>query len=368
MHALVIGLAAILGSAAHQPAASASESMSASNPRCTWRTARAATVEAARTDRHLETRCVRLRGLMVGDRLHADREAMAEAAGARGRTARRSLPLLTDGAQKAFRWRGPAAEVEALGVVQSCETAQAMLQELRQAEPDMIVTLAGLCHVSHETYLDVSSVRRVSRQPVYRLTEEEVPAAMREMVAAPMGAPGVEAHRAAARQLVGAVERRDPDLFARLNDPDMERPNATARGRERQQAAAAAQFRRASAANSAARAIMPLAGRQEQLFVHRDDADATDTAGEGSADGGEDRAVTCWCRTSDCTGRWPVREADADNDPARPYVCVLTSDYYVGRHVIQARFPEASSALAEPPAPVSRASPSDRAGSGSRSE
>jgi hypothetical protein len=32
-------------------------------------------------------------------------------------------------------------------------------------------------------------------------------------------------------------------------------------------------------------------------------------------------ARVCFCRTADCTGRWPISNNDADADPDRPYVC-----------------------------------------------
>ena len=45
----------------------------------------------------------------------------------------------------------------------------------------------------------------------------------------------------------------------------------------------------------------------------------------------------CGCRTADCTGRWPVTPLDADRDPARPYLCLRSQDYLLGkvRHVVQ---------------------------------
>ena len=33
--------------------------------------------------------------------------------------------------------------------------------------------------------------------------------------------------------------------------------------------------------------------------------------------------IVCWCKSADCTGKWPVFSADADALPDRPYLCVM---------------------------------------------
>jgi hypothetical protein len=60
--------------------------------------------------------------------------------------------------------------------------------------------------------------------------------------------------------------------------------------------------------------------------------------------------LVCWCRTADCEGRWPVLSRDADNNPARPYLCAETNDYVIfrGPNTIQARITEQSEGFAEP--------------------
>lgn len=42
-------------------------------------------------------------------------------------------------------------------------------------------------------------------------------------------------------------------------------------------------------------------------------------------DSGHVFAHLCYCRTADCSGRWPIASRDADAGPDRPYVCVSVS-------------------------------------------
>ena len=41
----------------------------------------------------------------------------------------------------------------------------------------------------------------------------------------------------------------------------------------------------------------------------------------GDGDGDDYSSVTCFCRTADCTGRWPIARFDADDLSSRPYAC-----------------------------------------------
>jgi hypothetical protein len=41
--------------------------------------------------------------------------------------------------------------------------------------------------------------------------------------------------------------------------------------------------------------------------------------------------VVCWCRTKDCSKKWPIALRDADNQPSRPYACVRERKYQLGR-------------------------------------
>lgn len=51
--------------------------------------------------------------------------------------------------------------------------------------------------------------------------------------------------------------------------------------------------------------------RPMQVFVHRP-SESADTTG----------AEVCYCRTKDCTKRWPIARRDADNQTSRPYACI----------------------------------------------
>jgi hypothetical protein len=43
---------------------------------------------------------------------------------------------------------------------------------------------------------------------------------------------------------------------------------------------------------------------------------------EPSDENDDTTPIVCFCRESDCTGRWPIAQFDADNLPSRPYACM----------------------------------------------
>lgn len=356
MHALAIALIGLIGTSAQQAAPPAQPPCPDPLPPCTFANAQPIDIVAVRSEPAWETKCVRITGLLSEGRLNADRFALLEHRGAYGTDARRSLPLLPARGVTKIAWPDRAAEVEAVGRVQSCATASAIVQEMQERDPDSIIMVSGYCHTSLETYLSLTSLRTVSRRPVYRLTEVEVPPGRRPLVPVPAGAQRLDEHRAAARSLIDAVARGDRVAFARLVDPDVRSRDANRPGPPpawvlERRAEAEVLFQSASAANSAVRSIIPVEGRQERVFARRDYLADGATEAEMLLDGSDESPIHCWCRAPDCTGRWPVLEQDADNDPARPYVCLRTGRYRLGHEGIemQASLPERRSGLAEPP-------------------
>jgi hypothetical protein len=49
-------------------------------------------------------------------------------------------------------------------------------------------------------------------------------------------------------------------------------------------------------------------------------------------------AVVCWCRTKDCSKKWPIALRDTDNQPSRPYACVRQREFEQGRDNMIARY------------------------------
>jgi hypothetical protein len=215
--------------------------------------------------------------------------------------------------------------VEVLGRLGSCADANDSVRQWNDEHPgDGIMMVSGYCHTSLANYIDPVSIGPLHGEPVFRLTEAEVPAERRQLVDAPPSLAGRAANEAVARALAAAIASADEAAFLRYVHPETQyeldqlhgaRP---ARWLREDLATAHAEF--LAAIRSSLRTLGALEGRQERILV----------APSALADLGEDPGyMICWCRERDCTGRWPVDPRDADNDPSRPYACVKTSRYLV---------------------------------------
>jgi hypothetical protein len=329
-------------------------------PPCTAARAVTVSIEAIRADEQWQTRCVRVRGIQVGWRLYDSRLAMLESRSAWGsEEARHSLPLLRRAGMGVVR-RDRAAEVEVIGIVQSCALANDSAAEEQREHPETIIMVAGYCHTSLEPYLLVRSVRVASPRPVYRLLETEVPIGQRRLVPVSGSDRQVENLRAVAQTLFRAVLDGNERAAVPLIAPDLQSRQALTAGphadwvRERT-AEARALFRRASARNSAFRSALPPDQRQEIVLGAALYGEAPESEAERAAGADLSHLTICWCRLRDCGGRWPVLDSDADNHPSRPYACVRTNDFVLGlddRTVLQAKPEVRWSGLVEPAPPA----------------
>lgn len=296
---------------------------------CRAATAVPATIEAIQASPGpWQGRCVRLRGIVADGRLYAKRSDLADEVGMYGETPASSLALYPSPAGR--RVPGPV-EAQIVGTVGSCASAHAEVRAYGEAHPGVFAMVSGYCHTSVENFVRPRSVSPLSGARVARLTESEVPADRRPLVEAPEAAPDRPRHVAGARAMAAAITARDEAAFLRLSDPDSSfdlagldgaRPEAWLRDKLRK---AHRLFLRETGRGSVFAGLGPVERRQERTFVDRSElADAMRPDGEPPS-----HFVTCWCRTADCAGRWPVRLRDADNDVRRPYACVRTSDYLV---------------------------------------
>lgn len=84
---------------------------------------------------------------------------------------------------------------------------------------------------------------------------------------------------------------------------------------------------------------------QTQFFVSRYEAGQVEAGKRPKLASG----IACYCRTKDCTGRWPISRNDADNLPERPYACtwIRKEDWPGGKVIVETRVGE-TRWLAEP--------------------
>jgi hypothetical protein len=274
-------------------------------------------------------RCVRLRGIVAGRRLYADRAALTEPlrpdeSAPAGSIVIYPKPGLSPPAR--------AAPVELVGRIGSCADAHAAVAQMQAEHPDDILMVSGYCHTSVETYVEPGSIRRLGGG-VKRLVEAEVPAARRSLVEAPEAAPGAQAHLAAVGGFVAAVVSGDEQAFRRLVAPESQDELDKLHGApapewlSRDLAENRKLFRAARNQRADLAAI-----RQWKLFLARDELAAWRRSGDRPV-----AFIACGCRSASCAGLWPVTPLDADSDPSRPYRCIRSHDYliYKGRTVIQ---------------------------------
>lgn len=290
-------------------------------------------------------KCIRLRGILADGRLYADRQATLEIHDrtADDRRPKRSIVILD------VRERAPAS-VEITGRLNDCGCAYDALDSYQADHPDEIVMLSGFCHTSMETYLKKPAIRILSAKPIARLVEAEVPAEKRLLVEAPAGVPRRSDHAETARKTLAAIAARDEAAYLRMAFPEVSfdadqtatRPDWL---RDDMKEAHAAFLKTAAVQPIAARIVaQPDADRR--VFIEADDF--RNFLKEGAE---PYRAITCWCTANDCTGRWPIAPALADNLPGRPYFCISTQDYVLGPgkgSVLSAELPEARTGFAEP--------------------
>lgn len=296
---------------------------------CRSTQAQPATIEAIRSDYQAwRGKCVALGGIAVGVRLYADRQATLERKGNFGEEVRRSIVLYP---RRRIRSGREPRLVEVVGRIGSCKVQNDIVGAMQEAHPEQIIMVSGYCHTSLETYIEPVVVRVLRSGPITRLLEEEVPEDRRELVDAPAEFIGLALYLSGARTMADALATGDEETFRRLVRPDLQddidklgskSPPGWLRSALRE---VHSEFTSHKALRRSFAAIYPLGTRPQRVLVDRADRDAFRTTGDVLS-----HFVVCWCKTADCTGRWPVRAFDADNHPNRPYLCAIANDYILG--------------------------------------
>jgi hypothetical protein len=336
LRALVLALAALLGLGIAVPAF-------ARGKPCTVAETRDAPIAALKAEESPWLgKCVRVRGIAFEGRIFQDRAALTE-------------PLEWDSAPGSVVFLGGSGRrrqpllVEARGRLQSCSVAHRMVDAEARATGEILM-VSGYCHTSMENYLDGAQLRVLSRAPIPRLLEAEVPAERRYRLEVPAGDPVIAPYVAVAEKLRAALAAGDAQAFLAARHPEILADVAALHGSPppdwlvRNQREAREDFRQAAYLRDAA----GRAARGEvRAFVEREDL-----ANLRASQRPPYEAVICWCTIESCAGRWPVTGFDFDNAPGRPYFCVRSTEYQLGpgrSRVRMAEPPVATEGFAEPP-------------------
>ncbi len=285
----------------------------------------------------------------MGHRLYSSREATLDPTGPFGEGAQRSIVIYPD------KRKAPPATpewVEITGRTGSCAAAHDAVAAMRAQEPGTIIMVSGYCHTSLATYVGVRRVKRLQGGPVLRLTEAEVPSGLRPLTEAPAGLPLMGDLLAAARGVVAAIANRDSAAFLRLTQPELALAARRMTGRAvpdwlREELSEVKASFADREINLIFRPLHPVERRQERVFVERQELEDEPEFG----DTGPQELLVCWCRLPSCDGRWPIVAYDADNHRSRPYACVRTNTYLLGRRdgsAIQANVEIGPRGFAEP--------------------
>ncbi|HEY0011654.1 MAG TPA: hypothetical protein VGB79_02235 [Allosphingosinicella sp.] len=275
---------------------------------CAARRAVPATVEQIMSDGAWKGRCVSVTAMADGYRLYSGVEGFYRSARADGADpaqdpdARGRLGLDNGDLMRRIP-RGRFSEATVVGRVQDCEEMRATVNA--SLGPDEIGWVSGYCHTETGPVLRLAEVGRVSPMAPLRRMGEAARSDYGNLVFAP-GSWTQRAEAAAqADAYLAALRRGDRAAFVALHDDEG--------GSASSSAAAALAFAPDSPFAEIRRsARVP----QIAIFLHRHDIEALGEAGASAPS-----ATVCFCRSADCTGKWPISEHDADNAPERPYVC-----------------------------------------------
>jgi hypothetical protein len=231
--------------------------------------------------------------------------------------------------------------ISIVGRVQDCETIRAMSHASDGEDSFGYVT--GYCHTYNGTYLWVNEVRLRKGAPFYRQMGsgragygglEAVPASFphRAMLDA-LAAKFITALRANDAQTLSSLHFPDPRKYMKKEEPavlrllleDPQSPFASLR-------------------TGTAPPQMALLASHWLVHPDPDDENELRQSEENYS------AVACFCRTADCTDRWPIEYRDADNLPSRPYACTDIGSYLLdGKRTLYVTTEVGEEGLPEPP-------------------
>lgn len=309
-------------------------------PACTAETAvRAAVTEITRRPDRFMGRCVTVAGPAGGTTIYSGVDAiyLGQIPGVvSGPAATRGLiGLYSDGNRLRMELapeRG-LAHLVVTGTVDNCERMRDRLGAAAQRERAgniLPIMMGGYCHWRGGPVIRIASYARDPAVRYERLIGEAARARVGDLVMATPRTPGFGVLRDFATAFAEAMRRGNREALARLHDfrPGTRNPEDLA-------LLAYLLDDPESPFASLRRGI----GGGPAIFVRRNASIARDEGVSG---------VICFCRTSDCRGRWPISILDAAGRPDRPYVCTIVEPRNWERRGAGLSTPVRGGGLAEP--------------------
>ncbi|HEV2816586.1 MAG TPA: hypothetical protein VGW40_05125 [Allosphingosinicella sp.] len=297
-------------------AAALALSSPAAEPACTLRAAIPASVREMRRDpRPWLGRCVRLEGFVRWHIFYAD------VAGAYAASASNSGDRANDGwlgldLGRGVRLTRDLRRGTVYGLLRDC--ARDYRAAAAGAGPDTLVTSIGYCHYRGGLVLRSAGFRVTGPARFERQTGEAARVRFGDLTPAGPDRPVPEAVEHLVDRFLAMVRAGDGEGLRRLAhpwsgpEPDMPAGN------------------RAFTAFLLGEGDSPLRALRAAVVPRRayfQEAAPREAAARGEA--GDWHA--CFCRDSDCAGRWPIAAIDARAPPSRPYLCLRTYRHDMGR-------------------------------------
>ncbi len=327
---------------------------------CSIETAKPVTIAQLHSDPELRFQCVSVEGVLNGLRLHHDRLAVVapiepfdpddfedkdkEAVHAAAPSPNRVM--LAHGSMPEAE--GPV-RARVVGVVNNCSRMYDEAEEYyrRQEEEtgeSVIWWLTGTCHSHSEVFVDPVAVTFLELKPLTRFTETDVAVEQSDLVEFEESELPDGLELGYAEMLIEALANRDRALFHIATEPqfrpaDFELEENSQLGAQLIGKAGGSGFELRLAGESfnlgrfesekwfeaveessnARRVPLAVQPPRKLYFLQ----DTLDYELEYPDDRYPREVIACWCKSADCSGKWPVFETDADALFDRPYYCVM---------------------------------------------
>lgn len=215
--------------------------------------------------------------------------------------------------------------VSIVGRVQDCETMRGFVHST--AGEDEIVMVSGYCHGANGAYLWVNDLQFRRGPPFMRQMGHRAHQVYGNLVPPPADWPHRSKVEARVGEFLNALRAADREALASMHFWNF-----------RAEEEADLVYFLLDARNSPfAQVRQSVTPPQQLILVYR------------SQEEDDYSATVCFCRSRECSGRWPIASFDADNVPARPYACTEFGSFVeMGREVDRFKTPMEKYGLAEP--------------------
>lgn len=317
---------------------------------CTIDNAEPATIAELHANPDLRFKCVSVEGILRGNTLFVDRDALALPVEPTTKSDQEDSDVQEEipNRIKLERSRMPrgngAMRVRVIGVANHCGSIYSEARERRDEEGrPVIVFLGGTCHYHSEAYVAPTALVFLNFDPVAPFTREELDtqplsgAALRLVEVSPDDVPDKFDLRVGPAMLRAIAERDEsafhllrsfsqrPGDFVVMDDLSVvgEWRGARSPWRDDQNWANALHARRSVQS-------IDYASDPQKLFTL-----------PASGDHEAGLVIACWCKTDDCSDKWPALLDEAGAEGRQPYFCLwLQSERSGGRQQTYATLPK----------------------------